>query len=108
MEPWLKKRDQRLLDGVASLKQFITDTQPKGIISVGNTALWALNGYTGILGWRGSPEGYDGIPHIPTVHPAAVLPDYKLQPLFIYDLRRFPKHLRGELVPRARTIITSP
>lgn len=104
IEPWIKRRDPRLMEGIEQLKRLIEETRPEGILSVGGTALWALTGHTGILGWRGSPERYAGIPHIPTVHPAAVLRDYKLQPLFLHDIRRFAKHVRGEIVVRDRRI----
>jgi len=107
IEPWLKKKDPRLMEGVDALKRFIEETRPEAILCVGGTALWALTGHTGILSRRGTPESYQEIPTIYTVHPAAVLRDYTLQPLFLHDIRRFHGHTSGGYpVLRRRLVIT--
>jgi uracil-DNA glycosylase len=81
--------------GLAQLQADIDRLQPTLIIALGNTALWALTGLTGILKWRGSilpasggPVDGHGIKLIPTIHPAGVLREYVFRAIAIQDLRR--------------------
>lgn len=84
-----------ILQGLAQLQRDIDRLQPTLIIALGNTALWALTGLTGILKWRGSilpasggpVDGY-GIKLIPTLHPAAILREYVFRAVAIQDLHR--------------------
>lgn len=59
---------------------------PKVIILLGNTALEAILGITGITTLRGKIIERDGIKYIPTFHPAAVLRDMKRIEEFKQDL----------------------
>lgn len=59
---------------------------PKVIILLGNTALEAILGETGITTLRGKIIEKDGIKYIPTFHPAAVLRDMKRIEEFKKDL----------------------
>lgn len=56
----------------------ITPRKPKCILAIGDTALEAVTGYSGILNYRGSlMVAKDGITKvIPTIHPAALFSHY--------------------------------
>lgn len=73
--------------GVQELLEDIERVQPKVIVAMGNTPLWALTGQTGIMKWRGSELWYGNSRLIPVVHPAAILRDMSLRPTLIHDLR---------------------
>lgn len=74
---------------------------PNLIIALGNTALWALCGRTGITKLRGtthiSTHCVSGYKLLPTYHPAAVLRQWELRPTTVLDLgkagreREFPE-----------------
>ena len=90
-----------ILLGLVQLQRDIDRLQPRLIIALGNTALWALTGLTGITKWRGSilpatggPVDGHGIKLIPTMHPAAVLREYSLRDLAAQDLRRARRLIR--------------
>lgn len=63
---------------------------PDLIIALGNTALWALTGRTGITKLRGttllSTHCVSGFKLLPTYHPAAVLREWSHRPTVIADL----------------------
>jgi len=83
------------------LAKEINSVEPNLIICLGNTALWALTGRTGISELRGSTRTsthlVSGIKLLPTYHPAAVGRQYNLRPVVIADLikanreRKFPE-----------------
>jgi uracil-DNA glycosylase len=63
---------------------------PNLILALGNTALWALCGRTGVTKLRGttqlSTHCVSGYKLLPTYHPAAVLRQWELRPTTIADL----------------------
>jgi uracil-DNA glycosylase len=63
---------------------------PNLIVALGNCALWALTGLTGVSKLRGttmeSSVVVGGYKCLPTYHPAAVLRNYDLRPTVIADL----------------------
>jgi hypothetical protein len=63
---------------------------PNLVIALGNTALWALCGKTGISKLRGttllSTHTVEGFKVLPTYHPAAVLRQWELRPTTVIDL----------------------
>lgn len=63
---------------------------PNLIIGLGNTALWALCGRTGVSKLRGTTQltthCISGYKLLPTYHPAAVLRQWELRPTTIMDL----------------------
>jgi uracil-DNA glycosylase len=65
---------------------------PNLIIGLGNTALWALCGRTGISKLRGTTQltthCVSGYKLLPTYHPAAVLRQWELRPTTIIDLAK--------------------
>lgn len=52
----------RVVEGLAELPGEIAAAAPEVIIALGNLALWALTGETGIGNWRGSEMWYAGTP----------------------------------------------
>ena len=63
---------------------------PNLIIALGNTALWALCGRTGVSKLRGttqlSTHCVSGYKLLPTYHPAAVLRQWEVRPTTVIDL----------------------
>jgi uracil-DNA glycosylase len=72
------------------LAEEILDCDPNLILCLGNTALWALAGRTGVSKLRGttsiSTHCASGFKLLPTYHPAAVLRQWELRPTTVYDL----------------------
>lgn len=69
-------------EGIQELGEEIERVKPKLIIALGETALWALTGNSGITKWRGSELLFNNegpvqanwiCPLVPTYHPAAIL-----------------------------------
>lgn len=78
----------------------IRDAKPKIIVALGATALWGLAG-TGALGThRGHFHRWEGIPMIPTYHPARILRQYHLKPSLIGDLAKAREYVEG-ILPEA-------
>lgn len=65
---------------------------PNLIIALGNTALWALAGRTGVSKIRGttllSTHCVSGYKLLPTYHPAAVLREWSHRPTGVFDLMK--------------------
>lgn len=91
----VKKIEKEL--GAKKLKALIEEIKPLGILTVGNTSLWALKGFEEISDRRGSIYDYNGIPLLPTLHPAAVLRNPKTNILFKFDLARFKDLIEGRV-----------
>lgn len=90
--------------GYDSLLEEINLVQPNVIIPVGNYAMWALTGAFGILKWRGSMLRMQDDMEckvVPTIHPAAVLREWKYRSIVINDLKRAAReqHSREWAVP---------
>lgn len=66
--------------------------RPNLVIALGNTAVWALTGNSGIRNIRGtvmeSSLGVAGLKVLPTYHPAAVLRDWSMRPVVVADLMK--------------------
>lgn len=81
-----------VVEGLAALRAEIALVKPNLIVTLGNYPLWALTGAWGVLNWRGSYLDVEGLPKIiSTLHPAAVLREWKLRPLLLADLKRANK-----------------
>lgn len=74
------------------LRDELCTLDPDLIICLGNTALWALCGSTGISKVRGttrlSTHLATGFKLLPTYHPAAVLRQWELRPTVVADLMK--------------------
>ncbi len=72
------------------LAEEILTHDPNLIIGLGNTALWALCGRTGVTKLRGTTQltthCVSGYKLLPTYHPAAVLRQWELRPTTVIDL----------------------
>lgn len=70
------------------LREEIRTVNPRVIVPLGNYALALFNKW-GIQTYRGAPFWYEGIPVIPTIHPAALMRgNQELWPVVIHDLER--------------------
>lgn len=84
-------KEPLLQEHVKLLYKHILTHRPNVIAALGAWPLWFLTGKKGIKKWRGSILTFLGdetIKVIPTVHPAAVLRDRGLYPIFDTDLKR--------------------
>jgi hypothetical protein len=84
-----------LASGIKELQEYINRVKPAVICALGNWPLYFITGKrgkragSGILNWRGSIlSSQEGVKVIPTIHPAAVLRDRKLYPIFDQDIKR--------------------
>lgn len=96
--------------GYEELKAEIRMVQPNLIIAVGNVALWTLTGEWGITNWRGSQmrSAEFDVNVIPTIHPAAVLREWKIRAAVVNDLRRAKRHMQARIyenIPKWNFII---
>lgn len=98
LDQWFIKGEpnEAVQEGVTRLRDYIYRSKPRAILALGNTALWALTGKSGITNRRGSLYWYstgvvDGPRPIvvPTLHPAYVLREPLVANLFARDLHRF-------------------
>jgi uracil-DNA glycosylase family 4 len=84
-------QSQVLKDGLKELYEHIAIRRPTVIGALGGYPLMFLTGRKGIKKWRGSILSYINDPSIkviPTIHPAAVLRDRSLYPIFDADIKR--------------------
>lgn len=94
---------------VRYLADEIEQVQPQIILSLGNTALQALTGRSGITKHRGRPVQLGGATVVPTFHPAAALRSSHYISSIKADMRYAAKLLRGErtgLRTRTRFVTT--
>lgn len=85
-----------LLPELDRLGREILAVKPNLIVALGNTALWATTGQTGIKRMRGAvtvsrleaPCRQSGVKVLPTYHPQAVNYDWSLRPIVIADLMK--------------------
>lgn len=99
-----------VFEGIRAMLNEINLVRPNVIVALGNTALWALTGHTGILKWRGSQLHTDipfelwtdgmreegkrlHIKVIPTIHSAAVLREWTYRQTVVHDLKRAAREL---------------
>lgn len=100
---YLRSEFQPELDRLA---RELLDVNPNIIIALGNTALWAMLGTTGISKIRGtvstSTHTVSGFKVLPTYHPAAILRQWELRAVTVLDFAKaareslFPKVIRPE------------
>lgn len=87
----------RLSESIEELRGYLEAHKPNVVCTLGNWAFFYLTGRhgkrpgSGILNWRGSILEsilVPGLKVVPTVHPAAVLRDASLYPIFDIDIKR--------------------
>lgn len=87
----------------------LVDLDPNLIICLGNSALWALTGKTGVMRLRGTTMESTllatGFKLLPTYHPAAVLRQYELRATTIADLSKAKRESEYPEVRRPRRMI---
>jgi len=83
---------RRFGDELSRLAREIRLYKPNVCILLGNTAMWAMLGKSGIAKWRGatdvSTHTVAGVKCLPTYHPAAVSREYSLRHTVIMDLQK--------------------
>lgn len=103
---YVRKEYQYELD---RLGEEILAHDPNLIVCLGNSALWALGGRTGITKLRGttttSTHTISGYKLLLTYHPAAVLRQWELRPTTIIDLGKIPHENSFPEVRRPRVEI---
>lgn len=96
---------------LSDLRKFVEAESPNLILALGNTALWALCGVTGITKWRGSCllSSFGSYKVLPTIHPAAILRQFEFRPIAVMDFCKARKEQEfPELVRPSRHIHLSP
>lgn len=113
-----------IAEGLQELRAELFRHQPKMIVALGATALWALTGETAITSWRGSmmrvtpdaPINQTGVVSpvvvdckvLPTYHPAAILRQWAWRSTAVHDLRRAASYVNREWPLPQWDFITSP
>lgn len=91
--------------GLDALRSEVAATNPTVILALGDTALWALTGESGITKWRGSHIDLrpvyggpypSGVTVIPTYHPAAILRQWSWRYIAVQDIRRAASIAKGQ------------
>jgi len=88
-----------LAEGVQELYEEVEKVNPNLIVALGNTALWALTGNTGIEQWRGSLCQYGKYKVIPTMHPIQVIRQYEWNPIVLEDFKRIRREMAEKEMP---------
>ena len=87
--------DPSIIANIRELEQEILAVRPNVVVTVGNTATWALTGYDSVDKWRGSvlKTHIQGQPIkvIPTFHPEFINRMYESRWDMVQDLRRAKK-----------------
>lgn len=103
------KPNELIAEGIAELKDEINRVQPRLILALGGTALWALTGRKGITKWRGSMLTYGSACLMPTYHPALILREWSWRAIAMHDLRRALQALSaGGWPERKRNFVVRP
>jgi DNA polymerase I-like protein with 3'-5' exonuclease and polymerase domains/uracil-DNA glycosylase len=101
--------DPRVIEGIEELYAEIEATNPNVIVPLGNLALWACTGNTGITKWRGSSLSWNGRKVIPTIHPSAILRKWDWRFLAVHDLRKVARESNSrEYPPRVERFTIRP
>lgn len=90
-------------EGLGELYEEVAARSPKIVVGLGNAALWAFTGEWGITDWRGSEMAApsragpcEGLPFVPTLHPAGVLRSWPTGAYLAHDLAyRVVRRLRA-------------
>lgn len=102
---------QFLVQSRVALLDELAQTKAAVVVALGDEALRALAGRTGITKWRGSILWSEALQKkiIPTIHPAAVLREVAYYPLVCFDLKRAKEQSRFTALHRPiRQLVTSP
>jgi uracil-DNA glycosylase len=83
-------------EGTRQLQDAVRASEPRLVLCLGATPLWAIGGRSGITKWRGSSlysapgflPGDQQVAIACTLHPAAVLRDWPWRPVVVHDLKR--------------------
>lgn len=91
------------------LEEEIRFVNPEFILTMGNEALLAVTGHSGIMKWRGKPLDAHGAKILATISPAAVLARPQNRPGYHADLKLFAGMVKGEhrgrVIPIDATVI---
>lgn len=93
---------------IPELKREIETIKPNVVVAMGGHALTALTSHHSIMNWRGSileSSLVAGQKVIGTVHPAAVLRQYKWRPLLVLDLKRVKEESVSPAINLAERIL---
>lgn len=97
---------------VAFLKEEIKEVKPNVVLAVGNVALYALTGETGVTSWRGSvleSSLIPGLKVIPTIHPYAAIRQYMYQYYIFNDIQKLKEQAEFSHLPeKPYSYITNP
>lgn len=103
----LARAGDEIQAGLGQLYLDLESLNPKVILALGGTALWALTGRDGIQTCRGSLFDWRNRQVIATFHPAAALREWSLVPYMQFDFARVATSLTSKqpLRPPERTLL---
>src|SRR5690606_35147970 len=77
-----------VLEGAGELREELSRFRPNCTLLLGNTPLHFAANLKSVSSWRGSILSTSYGKAVPSIHPAAVLRDYKQWPLLRFDIKR--------------------
>ena len=86
---------QEMAACIPFLKRQVAIVRPRFIVALGNTAILGLLGETGILRIHGKWRQFEGIPLMPTMHPAYLLRNPSAKRACWEDLKLVMAKLKG-------------
>ena len=101
------------INALTELFAEIEQVRPNIILALGNTALWALTGETGISNKRGTiipyrtPGGHE-TKILPTYHPAAILRQWDLRTIAISDCIKLSREYSTNILTRTERLVYVP
>jgi len=97
-----------LVPEIERMRREIRDFRPQAIIALGAVALWGLTGSSALGTHRGHLHYWEGIPMIPTYHPARCLRQYALKTSMVADILKAKRLAKGDLTPDELHYIAEP
>jgi len=88
-----------LIQAHENLCKEVAGYRPNVVVALGKEAMFALTGHKRILKWRGSILNVQGVKCIPTLHPAMVMRDPKMNPIISMDMMRIAEESKTPKMP---------
>ncbi len=103
---------RRYTEELQRLEGELEVANPNLILALGNTAIWAMLGQTGMKSLRGtvhlSTHTMSGFKVLPTYHPAAIFRQYHLKPIVAMDFIKAAREQEFPEIRRPRRLIHIP
>lgn len=104
----LKYLPPELVPEIERMRSEVRLFQPDGIVALGAIALWGLTGSSDLGTQRGHVQFWEGIPMVPTYHPARCLRQYSLKTSMVADILKAKRLAAKEIEIEPLNFIAEP